>query len=188
MSKADQFVAGFTDCPDKFLELGEHARAEGFKDIDCIMPYPVHGFEDAYGFKGSWIGLAAFGALLAGWVAGFAMQCWMHSISYPINIGGKPHISWPAFIPVTFECGILLAALTTIGSLIIAARLRPSPFLKTIRERCTDDIFSIIIPVQNEEQINSAREFLKGESIEDTEVYNSKILEPNQCGLEGKCC
>jgi hypothetical protein len=188
MAKSKNFVAGFTECPDKFLELGEHARKKGFKDIDCIMPYPVHGFEESYGFKGSWIGLAAFGALLAGWVGGFSMQCWMHSISYPINIGGKPHISWPAFIPVTFECGILLAALTTLVSLLVAAQLRPSPFIKTIRERCTDDLFSIIIPVDNDEEISSAQAFLKEENIEESEVYDSRILEANQCGLEGKCC
>ncbi len=188
MSQPEKIVAGFTDCPDKFLKLGEHARAKGFKDIDCIMPYPVHGFEEAYGFKGSWIGLAAFGALLTGWVAGFSMQCWMHSISYPINIGGKPHISWPAFIPVTFECGILLAALTTIASLVVAAKLRPSPFMKTVRERCTDDLFSIVIPVDSDEEISSAEAFLKEENIEETEVYSSKILKANQCGLEGKCC
>jgi hypothetical protein len=188
MSKADSFVAGFTNCPDKFLELGVHAREKGFKDLDCIMPYPVHGFEEAYDLKGSWIGLAAFGALLTGWVAGFAMQTWMHSISYPINIGGKPHISWPAFIPVTFECGILLAALTTLISLLIAAQLLPNPFLKTIRERCTDDLFSIIIPVENQEEISLAQEFLKNENVEESEVFSSKYLQATQCGLEGKCC
>lgn len=182
----ERFVAGFTACPDKFLELGEHARKKGFKDIDCTMPYPVHGFEESYGFKGSWIGLAAFGALLTGWAAGFGMQYWMLNVDYLINIGGKPHVSWPAFIPVTFECGILFAAITTLLSLLIGARLKPSPMMKVIDERCTDDLFSIVIPISDDEEKASAESFLKDESVEDIKVYDSAYLTMYQRGLEGK--
>lgn len=186
MAKHEKFIAGFTACPHKFLELGEKANEQGFKDIDCTMPYPVHGFEESYQFKESWIGLAAFAALITGWAGGFAMQAWMLNIDYPINIGGKPHVAWPAFIPVTFECGILLAAITTLLSLIIAAKLKPSPMMKVIRERCTSDLFSIIIPLYSDTDQAKAESFLKEQAVDEFEVFDASILERSQCGLE-KC-
>jgi len=178
MAKAKQFVAGFTTDPDLFLKLGEMARAQGFKGIDSTMPYPVHGFEEAYGYKTSWIGLAAFGALLTGWAGGFAMQAWMMSVNYPQNIGGRPQISWPAFIPVTFECGILLGSLTTLISLLIAGKLRPNPMTDVVNPRLTNDLFSIVIPFKTEEEKAKAETFLKGQKLESVEVHDLELLDP----------
>lgn len=173
-----QFVAGFTEDPDQFLALGEKARSSGFKGIDCTMPYPVHGFEESYGLKWSWVGVAAFAALLTGWAAGFGMQAWMMSIDYPINIGGKPHIAWPSFVPVIFECGILFAALTTVASLIVAGKLRPNPFAHVVNPRLTDDLFSIIIPFHSEEERVKAEEFLSAQKLSAVEVHNFDLLDP----------
>jgi hypothetical protein len=175
---AKQFVAGFTESPDQFLALGEKARSEGFKNLDCTMPYPVHGFEEAYGLKGSWIGLAAFGALLTGWAGGFSMQAWMMTYDYPINIGGKPHISWPAFVPVIFECGILCAAITTLLSLIIAGKLRPNPMTEVVNDRLTNDLFSIVIPFKTEEEKTKAERFLKSQELSSVEVHDLELLDP----------
>jgi len=178
MPKATKFVAGFTIDPHKFLELGDNARHEGFKDLDCTMPYPVHGFEEAYGLKGSWIGLAALGALFTGWAGGFGMQAWMMSVSYPIMVGGKPHVAWPAFIPVTFECGILCAVITTLLSLVLASNLRPNPFAAVVKDRMTDDLFSIVIPYVNDEEKSKAEAFLKAQNIDEIEVHDLELLDP----------
>ena len=173
-----QFVVGFTTDPHKFLELGEKARHAGFKNIECTMPYPVHGFEEAYGLKMSWIGWAAFGALVTGWGLGFTMQTWMLNFAYPINIGGKPHISWPAFVPVIFECGILCAALTTLFSLIFAAKLRPNPFTVVVKESLTNNVFSIVIPFSDDEQRQKAESFLQQEKVSEIEVHDLELLDP----------
>ena len=178
MAKAKQFVAGFTTDPHQFLSLGEKAREAGFKNIDSTMPYPIHGFEEAYGYKTSWIGWAAFAALLTGWAGGFAMQTWMLNFSYPINIGGKPHVSWPAFVPVIFECGILCAALTTLFSLIIAAKLRPNPFTVVVNERLTHDLFSIVFPFCDDDEKTKAENFLKQQNVSDIEVHDLELLDP----------
>jgi len=178
MAKAKKFVAGFTTDPHKFLDLGEKARHEGFENIDCTMPYPVHGFEEAYGFKGSWIGLAALGALFTGWMGGFGMQAWMMSVSYPIIVGGKPHVAWPAFIPVTFECGILCAVITTITSLVLSSNLRPNPFVAVVKDRLTDDLFSIVIPFHSDEEQQKAKAFLQSQNVEEIEVHDLELLDP----------
>ncbi len=176
-------VAGFITDPREFLELGEKARARGFKKLDCIMPYPVHGFEEAYGIGWSWIGLAAFIALLTGWGLGFLMQYWMHQVDYPINFGGRPHLNAPAFIPVTFECGILLSALTTLGSLIFAGKLFPHPCLKVVRARCSDDLFAILIPANDGEERARAEAFLRETGVKDVESFDAAYMDRTQCGL-----
>lgn len=178
MPKATKYVAGYTIDPHKFLDLGDKARHEGFKDLDCTMPYPVHGFEEAYGLKGSWIGLAALGALFTGWAGGFGMQAWMMSVSYPVIVGGKPHVAWPAFIPVTFECGILCAVLTTFLSLVFSSNLRPNPFAAVVKDRMTDDLFSIVIPYVNDDEKSKAEAFLKAQSVDEIEVHDLELLDP----------
>lgn len=186
MDRKQTIVAGFTVDPQKFLHLGHAARHEGFRDLDCIMPYPVHGFEEAYGLKWSWVGLVALIALLTGWAGGFSMQAFIMYVDYPINVGGKPHIAWPAFIPVTFECGILLSGLTTLVSIIFAGKLLPHPCLKVIRERCTDDLFAILIPVESDSEKARAEEFLKTQGISETDCFDPALLSRTQCGIACK--
>lgn len=180
----NRIVAGFTSDPYKFLELGEHARAKGFKNITCTMPYAVHGFDKAYGFKRSWIGYAALAALFTGWCLGFTFQCWTMEYDYLLNVGGRPPINWPAFIPVTFESGIMCVTLTTLTCLVLSNRLLPNPFPKVMRERCTDDLFSIVIPIANDEEKVQAETFLKEEKLTDIETFDRNILEAcyTQCG------
>ena len=64
---------------------------------------------------------------IAGGLTGFGLQAWVSAVAYPLNIGGRPFISWPMFIPVTFELTILFAALTAVGSWIVLSGL-PLPY------------------------------------------------------------
>lgn len=85
-------------------------RHAGFRRWDTHTPYPVHGLDEAMGLRPSlmpWICLAGG---ITGGVGGFLMQCWMNAKDYPFLISGKPLVSAPAFIPITFELTILLSA------------------------------------------------------------------------------
>lgn len=110
-------TAEFSD-PDHLLEAAKKARAEGFTEMDCYTPFPVHGLDEAIGFreaKVQWsIGLMGFCGLLVG----IGMQVYTSAVDYPLNIGGRPLISWPAFFPVAYECTILLAGLTALVSML----------------------------------------------------------------------
>ena len=110
-------VLGDFYLPDDALAAAARVRDAGWTHFDMLTPFPVHGMEDAMGQKRSWIpwatlGLAAFGILFAQGFQNYVMV-W----DWPMNFGGKPHASWPAFVPITFELMVLCAA---IGSAIIA--------------------------------------------------------------------
>jgi hypothetical protein len=82
-----------------------------------LTPFPVHGMEDAMGQKRSWIPWATLGLALFGILAAQGLQNYVMVWDWPMNFGGKPYASWPAFVPITFELMVLCAA---IGSAVIA--------------------------------------------------------------------
>jgi hypothetical protein len=87
-------------------------------------------------------------------------------------------VSWPAFVPVIFECGILFAAITTLLSLIIAAKLRPNPMTDVVNDRLTHDLFSIVLPFTSEEEKTKAEAFLKEQNVSEIEVHDLELLDP----------
>ncbi len=94
------------------LDAARALRADGQTELDLHSPVPLHGSDEALGLKRSIIPRIALVAGLIGAVSGYVMQWYLVGIAWPINVGGRPPHSPPAFIPVTFELGILFAALT----------------------------------------------------------------------------
>jgi len=105
---------------DKLLEAARHARESGHAGIEAYTPFPVEGLDDAIGFPGSRVPLATLIGGFVGGAGGFFLQWYAAVIDYPINIGGRPPNSWPAFIPITFEMTVLFAALTAVISMLAA--------------------------------------------------------------------
>jgi len=64
---------------------------------------------------------------IAGCVGGYALEYWTSVIDYPMNVGGRPMHSWPAFIPVTFETTVLFAALSAVLGMLALNGL-PMPY------------------------------------------------------------
>lgn len=98
-------------------------REAGFKKFDAITPFPVHGMEEAVGIKRSWIPYVTFVMALVGLAAGLGLQQWTSAISWPINVGGKPFFSGPAFVPVMFELTVLFSALASVVALFAVCKL-----------------------------------------------------------------
>ena len=99
---------------DELVAASKAAVAEGYKVMEAYSPIPVHGLNEALGRKKSRLGWMVLCGGILGGCAGFGFQVWVSCIEYPLNVGGRPFFSWPSFIPVTFECTILGAALTTV--------------------------------------------------------------------------
>ncbi len=100
--------------PDQLVAAAQRASKEGYCRMDAYAPYPVEGLAEALGFRRTRVPLIALIGGLIGGVGGFYMQYWIAAIDYPVNVGGRPLNSWPAFIPVTFELTVLGAALSAV--------------------------------------------------------------------------
>lgn len=97
--------------PGDLYHACEQIRDAGFRDWDAHSPFPVHGLEKAMGLPRSRLPWVVFFMAMLGASGGFALQWWTSTQGYPLIISGKPLFSWPAFIPVTFELGVLFGAL-----------------------------------------------------------------------------
>jgi len=113
--------------PEELLAAAHRAHAAGYRRMDAYTPLPVEGLAEALGFRHTRIPLVVLLGGLAGCLGGFALQYWVSAIDYPLNVGGRPLNSWPAFIPVTFELTVLGAALAGVLGLLALNRL-PMPY------------------------------------------------------------
>jgi hypothetical protein len=108
---------------DQMFTAARRVRALGFKDLDGHVPYPVDGLEDALGIPKSRVPLIVLVCGLSGATLGYLMQWWMNAVDWAINVGGRPPHSPPSFVPITFECGILLGSFAAFFGLWILSRL-----------------------------------------------------------------
>ena len=115
------------DTPEELLSACERAYAEGYRRMDAYAPMPVEGLAEAIGFKKNYVALAVLIGGICGVLGGYGLLFWITVIAYPHNVGGRPLHSWPSYIPITFECMILLAALTALVSMLAMNGL-PKPY------------------------------------------------------------
>src|SRR6202022_1570900 len=104
--------------PEAVVSAAEKARAAGYRFVSAYSPFPVGGLSEALGLRRTNVPLLTLAGGLMGGLTGFGFQYWSAAISYPMNIGGRPLNSWPAFIPVTFELTILGASLAAVFGML----------------------------------------------------------------------
>ena len=115
------------DSPDDLVAAGERAYADGYRRLDAYTPFPVHGLAEAIGFRTNRLPLLVLIGGIVGAGVGFFSQYYAAVIDYPLNVGGRPLNSWPAFIPITFEVTILVAATTAVLGMLALNGL-PQPY------------------------------------------------------------
>jgi hypothetical protein len=106
-------MAEFDDA-NALVAATRRAHDEGYRRMDAYSPFPIEELHEALGSHHSRLPLIVLIGGLCGCVGGYALQYWAAAIAYPLNVGGRPFNSWPSFIPVTFECTILVAALSAV--------------------------------------------------------------------------
>src|SRR5579871_6913603 len=104
-------LAGFGS-PEELLHAVRELKNRGYERIDTFTPYPVKGVEQALGLGRSPLNRMVFPVAMAGAALAYLIQFWCNGFDYPINVGGRPLQSAPAFIPITFETGVLVASLS----------------------------------------------------------------------------
>ena len=126
----------------------EETRELGLEVVDAYSPYPIHGIDESIGIRRSRLTLVCFFGGLAGLSLGLGFQYWSSVSSWPLNVGGKPFDSLPAFIPVAFEMTVLFGGLATALMLLVRSRLWPGKKSRAIAG-ITDERFALVIARKN---------------------------------------
>jgi hypothetical protein len=154
------------ETPDALLSAAHTAHEAGYRVMDAYTPFPVEGLADALGHGHSRLPFIVLAGGAIGLVGGYALQHWSLVTAYPMNVGGRPLHSWPAFIPVTFETTVLLSALFTVLGLMALIRL-PMPYHPVFNverfKRATSDRYYLCIESADPRFDREATErFLRG--------------------------
>lgn len=119
-------LVGEFETADQLIHAAEKAREAGYRHMDAYAPFPVEGLSEAMGLRRNGVPIITLIGGLLGGLGGFGFEYWVNVISYPLNIGGRPLNSWPAFIPVTFELTVLGASLAAVFGMLALNKL-PQP-------------------------------------------------------------
>ncbi len=103
------------------------ARSQGYRKMDAFAPFGIDEVANALDFPRTGVPLVTLLGGICGGLGGFALQYWVATIAYPVNIGGRPFNSWPAFIVIMFECTILGASLAAVLGMLALNGL-PQPY------------------------------------------------------------
>jgi ActD protein len=140
-------MAEFEDVNDAIV-AAQRASAEGYRKMDAYAPFPVEELSEAVGFQRNGVALVCLVGGLLGCTGAFILQWWINTISYPVNIGGRPFNSWPSFIIVTFEMTILFSGLSAVFGMLALNGL-PMPYHPVFNvpqfDRASKDRFFLII-------------------------------------------
>src|SRR6267143_2994463 len=170
-------IMGEFNNPTDLVAAARRTYEAGYRRINGYSPYPIEELSEAIGFTHTSLPLIVFIGGVVGGLAGFFMQYWMEVINYPLNVGGKPYNSWPAFIPITFECTILCAAFAAVFGMLALNKL-PQPYHPVFNapnfDLATRDSFFLVIEASDRKfEHDAVVEFMRGlapKNVLDVEV------------------
>ena len=136
---------GFFEDDRDLLDAVRECRRREIPVVDVVSPFPIHGVDQALGIRPSRLGWVTFAGGAAGCALGLWLQYWTSAVDWPLNVGGKPFDSLPAFIPVVFELTILLAGLATALLLLVRCGLWPGRKAPAGLEATTDGRMALIL-------------------------------------------
>jgi hypothetical protein len=148
------------------IVAARQAYAAGFRKLDAYSPFPVEELSEAIGFHKNGVALICLIGGLLGGTAAFTLQWWINTISYPVNIGGRPLNSWPSFIIVTFEMTILFSGLSAVFGMLALNGL-PMPYHPVFNVpqfdfASKDKFFIVIFSSDKKYDPVATRQFLEG--------------------------
>ena len=145
MAAENTYIVGVYGDDNIALNAVKSIREAGVRIHEVFSPFPIHGIDEALGYKRSRLPQAAFMFGALGLALALIMQYWMMGYDWQMIIGGKDFASLPPFVPVAFELTVLLSALGMVGTFLIASDLKPYKKPKIFDIRITDDKHVIAI-------------------------------------------
>ena len=162
------------DTPTELVDAARSVREAGYTKTDAVSPFPLHEIDEALGIKRSILPVLVFFGGITGLISGLALQVFVHWFDYPLNVGGRPFLSWPSFIPPSYELTILFAGFTTVfGMLFLNGLPRPyHPVFNVPRfALATREKFFLVIETDDSEfEYEKTKSFLQ--SLSPQEVFD----------------
>ena len=155
------------DTPSDLVRAAQSAYDSGYRRMDCYTPYPVEEAAAAIGFHRDSVSLICLIGGLLGVVAMFSLETWISVWAYPLNIGGRPYYSWPAFIVPAYEWTILFSGLSAAFGMLAVNGLpqvyHPLFNAPNFRSGATSDKFFLCLESTDPKfDVAESRMFLEG--------------------------
>lgn len=162
------------DTATELVDAARQVRDAGYRKTDAFTPFPLHEIDEALGIKRSILPFLVLAGGFAGLLAGLGLEIWVHAIDYPLNIGGRPYVSLPSFIPPAYELTILFASFTAVLGMLFLNGL-PQPYHPVFNvprfALATREKFFLIIEAKDPlYEYEKARSFM--ESLNPQEVFD----------------
>lgn len=165
-----KFAVGCYDDEAVLFPAVDKVRNSGYKLHDVYTPFPVHGLDVALGHKETDLHVAGFIYGITGTSTAVGFISWIFTSDWPINYGGKPHFSLPAFIPITFELTILFAAVGMVLTFCYLNQIMPGVKKHVFHPRQSDDLFVVALELNDNVSEQEAIDFLKSTGAIETNV------------------
>jgi len=144
MKEITKYISAYYEDEEDLLSGIKKMQKDNVEVLDAFTPFPVHGLDKVLGIKRSWLPRVGFIGGTIGAACGFFLQAWVFTEGYPMNIGGKPLLAIPSFIPVTFECAVLFAAFSMVFAFLFRSKLGLGAENKIYDVKSTDNHFVVV--------------------------------------------
>lgn len=156
-----KFVVGTFDDEQVLFPAVRQVRKGGYKIHDVYTPFPIHGLDAAMGLRDTSLHTAGFIYGLTGTITAFTFITWVFTSNWPLNIGGKPFFSLPAWIPIIFETTVLFAAVGMVLTFCYLCQLAPFVKKDHFHPRSTDDKFILVLEYNDRTNVEEVITFLE---------------------------
>ncbi|MBC8047504.1 MAG: DUF3341 domain-containing protein [Fimbriimonadaceae bacterium] len=153
-----KIVFGLFEDEEILMKAVKNVRNEGLKITDVLTPFPVHGLDEIMGLRQTKLHSAGFVFGMTGTLTALTFILWVSTANYPINYAGKPYLSLPSWIPITFELTVLFAAIGMTLTYLYLNRLAPGMKPKILDERITSHMFAMTFEINAETSENKKEE------------------------------
>lgn len=154
-----QLLLGVFEDEHKMIHASEKLNEKGIDIFDIYTPFPVHGLDDLLKIKRTRLPIVTFIAGVLGLITALSFQYFVSAVDWPINVGGKPFNSMPAFIPVAFEITVLFGAFITVLAFFIRSSLFPKIDKGIVMNEITENYFVVALETNEKLDVEAMKKF-----------------------------